>query len=76
LHGGSLGRRFRGLQFSFDDALRELGLGNALQLELIEWLTEEGFERYDLGSRSEYKQRWAEQIDATRALLVVPGALA
>jgi hypothetical protein len=76
LHGGSLGRRFRGLQFSFDDGLRELGLGNALQLELVEWLSQQGFEDYDLGSRSDYKQRWAEQVEMTRALLVVPGALA
>jgi hypothetical protein len=72
LHGGALGRRFRGLQFSFDDALRTLGLGNALQLELIEWLCGDGFERYDLGSRSAYKQRWAERLETTLGLVVVP----
>lgn len=73
LHGGALGLRFRGLQFSFDDALRALGLGNALQLELIDWLAQEGFELYDLGSRSAYKQRWAERVELTRALLVAAG---
>jgi CelD/BcsL family acetyltransferase involved in cellulose biosynthesis len=72
LHGGALGRRFRGLQFSFDDALRSLGLGNVLQLELIEWLCDEGFERYDLGSRSAYKQRWAERLETTLGLVVLP----
>jgi CelD/BcsL family acetyltransferase involved in cellulose biosynthesis len=76
VHGGALERRFRGLQFSFDEELRALGLGNLLQLELLDWLCADGFETYDLGSRSEYKQRWAESLDATVALLVVPQRLA
>jgi hypothetical protein len=76
LHGGALERRFRGLQFSFDDDLRALGLGNVLQLELIEWLCERGFETYDLGARSAYKVRWAERRETTLGLLVVPQALA
>jgi hypothetical protein len=42
LCGGLAGDLFRGLQFSFDDRLRALGLGNALQLEAIEALTQEG----------------------------------
>jgi CelD/BcsL family acetyltransferase involved in cellulose biosynthesis len=72
VHGGALDRRCRGLQFSFDDELRALGLGNLLQHELIDWLCADGFETYDLGSRSEYKERWAESIETTLALLVVP----
>jgi hypothetical protein len=75
LHGGALDRRFRGLQFSFDDALRDAGLGNLLQLELVDWLCADGFDAYDLGSRSAYKQRWAESLDPTRAVLLVPGLL-
>ena len=76
VHGGELERRCRGLQFSFDEELRALGLGNLLQLELLEWLCADGFETYDLGSRSAYKERWAESLEATLALLVVPQRLA
>src|SRR5262245_5360812 len=46
LVGGLAGELFRGLQFSFDDRLRALGLGNALQLEAIEALTREGVGLY------------------------------
>jgi hypothetical protein len=76
LHGGTLGRRFRGLQFSFDDALRSLGLGNRLQREVVEWLCADGFESYDLGARSAYKERWAESLETTLALLVLPRGVA
>ena len=51
---------FRGLQFSFREAARSLGLGNALQAEMIDALCAEGFALYDLGSQSEYKRHWGE----------------
>jgi CelD/BcsL family acetyltransferase involved in cellulose biosynthesis len=76
LHGGMLDRRFRGLQFSFAAELAPLGLGNVLQIEAIEWLCAAGCERYDLGSRSGYKERWAEGLEASVGLLVLPPALA
>ncbi|MDJ0851373.1 MAG: GNAT family N-acetyltransferase [Myxococcota bacterium] len=72
LHGALVGARFRGLQFSFDDAERSLGLGNALQMEMIEWLCENGARSYDLGGDSSYKERWAEMGLETFGLLLRP----
>jgi CelD/BcsL family acetyltransferase involved in cellulose biosynthesis len=72
LYGGLIGGRFRGLQFSFADSLREVGLGNLLQLEMLRWLCEEGASCYDLGSRSAYKRRWAEIGLVTLSLLALP----
>jgi hypothetical protein len=60
LHGALTGDHFRGLQVSFDEEARALGLGNALQLEMIKWLCDVGAATYDLGSYSAYKDRWAE----------------
>src|SRR5262249_24570836 len=60
LAGGVAGPTFRGLQFSFDDRLRALGLGNALQLEMIARLAGGEVRAYDLGAQSAYKARWAE----------------
>jgi len=62
--------------FAHDRKLLDVEHGNLLQLELVEWLCADGFETYDLGSRSDYKQRWAESLDTTLALLVVPRPLA
>jgi hypothetical protein len=72
LFGGVIGDRFRGLQFSFDDELRALSLGNALQHEMIAWLCSDGFRIYDLGSHSAYKRRWAEDGLVTASLLLRP----
>lgn len=72
LYGGVWERGFRGLQFSFRDELRGLGLGNALQLEILERLCEEGIASYDLGSQSEYKRHWAETGLVTVGLLGIP----
>jgi len=58
--GGVFAGTFRGLQVSFDDAHRELALGNVMQATMIRALTEEGVTLYDLGSDMEYKARWAE----------------
>lgn len=60
LAGGRAGHAFRGLQFSFDERLRPLGLGNVLQAEMIARLSLAGVGTYDLGAQSAYKARWAE----------------
>ena len=72
LSGGLAGAHFRGLQFSFDERLRALGLGNALQLEMIARLCAEGVRAYDLGGQSAYKARFGEREVATLALVARP----
>jgi CelD/BcsL family acetyltransferase involved in cellulose biosynthesis len=72
LAGGIAGSGFRGLQFSFDERFRSLGLGNVLQLEMIERLSLEGVSSYDLGAQSAYKARWGERRVPTIALLARP----
>ena len=72
LHGGLVGDHFRGLQVSFDEEARSLGLGNALQLEMIRWLCEVGAASYDLGGYSAYKDRWAEAGLTTLRIVLRP----
>jgi hypothetical protein len=72
LAGGIAGATFRGLQFSFDDRFRALGLGNALQLELIARLSGSEVRSYDLGAQSAYKARWAEGRRLTVGVLARP----
>jgi len=72
LYGGTSGALFRGLQFSFTDEARALGLGHALQAEMIERLCAEGALLYDLGSESAYKRHWAEPGLTTTGLLARP----
>lgn len=69
--GGVLGDTYRGLQFSFDDAYRGLGLGNLCQLEQIAALCEQGCRDYDLGTGLTYKQRWAETVRESVTLLIL-----
>ena len=71
-HGAARADHFRGLQVSFDDACRDLGLGNVLQLEMIRRLVDEGVGHYDLGAQSAYKDRWAEPGLTTFGLLLQP----
>lgn len=72
LYGGVANRSFRGLQFSFHEGVRELGLGNALQAEMLERICAEGIEIYDLGSQSAYKRHWAEVGLVTVGVLALP----
>ncbi len=72
LFGGLMDRFFRGLQFSFDDRFRKLGVGNVLQMNMIQQLCEEQVLSYDLGSDMPYKQRWGEIAFATDAMVVRP----
>ena len=64
IFGGMIDGIYRGQQFSFADACRDLSLGNLLQREMIAWLCEQGAERYDLGPARgpfmDYKASWAE----------------
>jgi hypothetical protein len=70
--GAVFGDSYRGLQFSFDDRHRALGLGNLAQLRQIEALAEEpGLRRYDLGTGGEYKGAWAERVSDSLCLVAV-----
>lgn len=72
LYGAVVGDHFRGLQMSGDKSLAQLSLGNLLQREMIAGLCEEGVRAYDLGARSEYKRRWAEEGLRTLTILARP----
>jgi hypothetical protein len=58
IFGGIRLHTYRGLQFSFKDVFRPLGLGNVLQYETLKDLCSEGIEMYDLGTDIEYKRLW------------------
>ena len=72
VYGSTVGDHFRGLQMSSDLRLRRLSLGNLLQRAMIERLCAEGIRSYDLGSRSDYKRRWAEEGLKTVTVLCRP----
>jgi CelD/BcsL family acetyltransferase involved in cellulose biosynthesis len=72
LYGGVVGGLFRGLQFSFREDARALGLGNVLQAEMLERLCAEGLDCYDLGAQSTYKRHWGEEGLVTIGLLARP----
>lgn len=69
--GAVMGGEYRGLQFSFDDDLRPLGLGGLLQYQQVVELCEGGVGRYDLGTEMDYKRRWAEETMETEMLVLV-----
>ena len=72
LHGACIQKRFRGLQFSFDDRYRALSLGNTLQLKMLEWLCRENVETYDMGMAVPYKKKWAELEHQTLTVYLRP----
>jgi CelD/BcsL family acetyltransferase involved in cellulose biosynthesis len=72
LHGALTGDHFRGLQMSYDRDYEHLSLGNLLQREMLLRLCEEGVAHYDLGTRSGYKRRWAEDGLRTITILARP----
>jgi CelD/BcsL family acetyltransferase involved in cellulose biosynthesis len=72
LHGALTGDHFRGLQLSYDQRFEHLSLGNLMQREMIERLCDEGARSYDLGTRSDYKRRWAEDGPRTLTLVARP----
>lgn len=62
---------YRGLQFSFDAAYRDLALGNLCQYHQIAELCDEGVTRYDLGTDMDYKRRWADGTQDTISLIAL-----
>jgi CelD/BcsL family acetyltransferase involved in cellulose biosynthesis len=62
---------YRGLQFSYDADLPQLGIGGLLQYHQVSELCVEGVQRYDLGTEMDYKRRWAEDIMETEMLVLV-----
>jgi CelD/BcsL family acetyltransferase involved in cellulose biosynthesis len=62
---------YRGLQFSYDDAYRPIGLGGLMQYHQILELCRDGLARYDLGTEMDYKRRWAEGVMETEMLVLV-----
>ena len=69
--GAEFANQYRGLQMSFIESARSLGIGNQLQLENLRRCAESGLEEYDLGMHSEYKERWADRQDEYLAVFVV-----
>lgn len=69
--GAVFGDTYRGLQFSFDDEERRLGLGNLAQVHQIASLAERepAVTRYDLGTGGDYKRAWAEQVQDSVVLV-------
>jgi CelD/BcsL family acetyltransferase involved in cellulose biosynthesis len=72
IFGGIFAGTFRGLQMSFDENFRELELGNAMQILMLQRLQYEGLSIYDLGSDMAYKARWSDQVFETVTLVARP----
>ena len=70
IFGGLFAGGYRGLQMSFVEKTRALGLGNYAQLQTIKHLTNRGILRYDLGQDMPYKHAWGETTKTTRALVI------
>lgn len=68
IFGGVRGDTYRGLQISFVESARELGIGNLLQWHEIQRLAHEGLYTYDIGMDMEYKRLWTEELFVTRLL--------
>jgi len=68
--GGIRLNTYRGLQFSFNENFRALGLGNVLQYEALKDLCDEGIAVYDLGTDIEYKRRWGRPYLTTSMFTV------
>ncbi len=68
--GGVRGGTYRGLQLSYrrDDA--DAGVGHLLQMAQIRRLADEAVTLYDMGMDMPYKQRWADRVDSTFAVIV------
>ena len=69
--GGVLGDTYRGLQISYVEEYRDLGIGNLLQWHEVQRMCAEQLRTYDLGMDIDYKRRWAEQLFETRTVLAV-----
>ena len=63
IFGGVRGTTYRGLQMSYIEEARDLGLGNQLQFENLRRCAAEGVLTYDLGMHAPYKERWADRLE-------------
>lgn len=72
LYGALFGGDFRGIQMSFDEGLRRIGLGNLMQLEMLELLWPLGVRTYDLGMDMPYKAAWTDDLLVTESIYLVP----
>ena len=68
--GGSLDDEYRGFQLSHDHEFADYGLGNLVQIEMIEALCRDGIRWYDLGMQMGYKARWADRAEALFSVIV------
>lgn len=68
--GAVRGRRYRGLQLSYDDRYARCSVGNVLQLRQMAALVGEGVVEYDLGMDMAYKRLWSDRELTTRTLVV------
>jgi CelD/BcsL family acetyltransferase involved in cellulose biosynthesis len=71
IFGGVAGSTYRGLQMSYIEEARDLGLGNRLQLENLRRCADEGITIYDLGMHAPYKERWADRWEKRIGVLWV-----
>jgi hypothetical protein len=69
IFGGVLGGTYRGLQLSFTESARALGVGNLLQWHELQRLCREDLHTYDIGMDMEYKRLWTEQTFTTRLMI-------
>lgn len=70
--GGVFGNQYRGLQMSYADSVKSLGVGNWLQVQNLHRREAEGISNYDLGMDAEYKRRWADRTQAQVVAFLVP----
>lgn len=71
IFGGVADGSYRGLQMSYREDMRSLGLGNRLQWENLLRCEAEGITRYDLGMHSPYKERWADRREENTGIFLV-----
>lgn len=71
IFGGVPGMAYRGFQMSYVEEVRNLGVGNLLQLENLRRCAAEGVVEYDLGMHAPYKERWADRQDHYTTLFMV-----
>ena len=71
IFGGVADATYRGLQMSYRESVRDLALGNRLQIENLRRCADEGIQLYDLGMHSPYKERWADRWEKRIGVLWV-----
>ena len=72
--GGCRDGRYRGLQLSYTESVRDLSVGHLLQAREVERLVAEGVHTYDLGMDLPYKRSWADRAVPSATLVVRRGS--